>query len=121
MKQIDEHAYQKTKIQIKSLRKQADAKLSELRCNVYGNRNYVFVSKVKDNKFGEIVIDNFDANTGMQSLSLGESSGGGSRRGSMTVQSLSLEEEDINRKIRPSNKFIRLEIKPLVKKRYSIY
>lgn len=118
MKVINENAVHKTKTQLKNLKKTSDAKLAELKSTIFKNRNYTFQARTKDPKFGEIVVDDLNPNAA-------ETSGPQRvRRSSSVVAYKPDEDEDDatqNSSNRPQSRYIRIEIKPLIKKRYSIY
>lgn len=113
----------KTKAQLKNLKKQSDAKLNELKSTVFKNKNYLFQARVKDcGRFGEIVVD--DSNPESSSASIGMTMGAPRVRRSSSVVAYQVDDDDefsLNAANRPPARFIRIEIKPLIKKRYSIY
>lgn len=108
---------QKTKAQLKNLKKQSDAKLGELKTTVFKNKNYLFQARVKDtNRFGDIVVEDLNPNAEPTSMPR--------VRRSSSVVAYQFDDDDdmnLNSSHRPHNRIIRIEIKPLIKKRYSIY
>lgn len=114
---MNENAVHKTKAQLKQMKKLTDAKLKELKNTVLKNKNYVFQARVKDStRFGDIVIDDSNPNADVSS--------GPRLRRSSSVVAYQVEDDDemgLNSANRPQSRYVRIEIKPLIKKRYSIY
>ena len=114
-KTVNEHIIHKTKSQLKSLRKVSESKLNEMETTIFNNKRYLFQMRSKDQRFGEILIDDFAPNPDPAAT----------RRRSLTspiYQADAADDDDnSNAANRPPSKMLRIEIKPLIKKRYSIY